>query len=149
MICIVRSAVDPKKILINQRYSDIRRTPKPVKDAVKQLVDDATAAREEYGWSIDKNARLKVTILYTMNDRRADVDGPGKRALDAIAAGLGFNDQRVDDFRQIRGPVGTPGIIAEVETLDHHDHVDPPSIDGDDGSGWFIMPGESVVVMRS
>lgn len=140
MICIVKSDVDPLDLRINNRYLDVRKVPPNITKAYKKLVSDAQKAGEEQGWlgRLNPKARIKMTFHYTWSHNRADVDGPSKRAQDAIAAGLGFNDNRVDVVTHIRTAIGDPSIQCVVETLDHHDPIPV-----DDEEGWSIGVGET------
>lgn len=142
MICSIKSDVNPLDLRINRKYRDVRKVDPIITRAFKQLVADAQKAGEEQGWvgNLPKDARLKMTFFYTMPHRRADVDGPSKRAQDAVANGLGFNDNRVDIVTNIRAPVGEPGIVCIVETLSHHV---PEPWEVDEDAEWTIGAGES------
>lgn len=136
-----RSDVDPKRIRINIRYTKISKVPPDVMAAQKQLVADLEPFMPE-GKKFPDDVRLGITIAYTMNDRKADLDGPSKRTIDQVAAAWGFNDSRIDHIRIIRNPVGTPGIEVEVYTIeDRHlpDHVPAPDEE------WEIGVGEIYV----
>lgn len=136
-----KSEVDPKEVRINIRYRDISRTPEPVKRACKQIASEAEAAKVAAGFYFDPQARFGVSVTYIMNDDRADVDGPGKRTLDSIAVGLGFNDNRVLDFRQKKTVGDIPHMMIEVWTLDHHEAVTPEPL----GDVWRIRVGETAI----
>lgn len=140
MIIVIESDVDPKSLRINHRYLNISRTPPEIAKAFKQLVADVQAVRDRIGATINKESRVEVHITYTMNDLRADVDGPSKRTLDAVAAGLGYNDGHNDVVVLRRGPVGNPGIHAIVKTLTHHDPV--PLEPVGEGEEWEIGSGD-------
>jgi Holliday junction resolvase RusA-like endonuclease len=148
MIVVIESGVDPKDLRVNHRYRDVRKLPPLIANAMKQLTKDAERAGKATGVEIpkDRRVRLKVSIWFTFNDMRADVDGPSKRTLDAIAAGLEFNDNRVDELTLVRSSVGPPGIVAVVETVGEsegdlvEDLVDDP---------WAILPGETYAAIRS
>lgn len=143
MICTIRSEVNPLDLRINNRYRDVRKVPPHISRAYKTLVADAQKQGEEQGWigNLPAKARIKMTFTYTMTHMRADVDGPSKRAQDAVAAGLGFNDNRVDVVTHIRGEVDeVPGIVCVVETLGHHD-PEPWLVPSD--SEWSIGVGET------
>lgn len=144
----IRSAVDPKDVRINQRYRDVRKLPPLIANAIKQITKDAQLAGQAAGVTIpkDRRVRLRVSVWYTFNDMRADIDGPNKRVLDAIAAGLEFNDNRVDEFHQYRTEVGTPGIVAEVETLGE---VEGDTIEALVDDPWALIPGETYAMIRS
>lgn len=138
-----KSEVDPKSIRINIRYRDISRTPEPVKRACTQIAAEAEAAKKANGFNFSPDANFGVDLIYVFNDKKADVDGPGKRALDSIAAGLGFNDNRVLDFRQRKtwDDTVSPHILIEVWTLDHHDPVEVEPLE----DAWRIRVGETSI----
>ena len=140
MRVVIRSRADPKNLRVNIRYQDIRKLPPIVAEAMSTLVEDAMKAGEEQGWNPGPDARLSAEFTITMADRRADLDGPEKRVLDAIARGLRFNDVRVD-YISLRRAVGEPGILAVVSTLDEPAPLEPPPVaEGD----WYLVPGEVI-----
>ena len=142
MKCVIVSDVNPLDLRINNRYRDVRKVPPHISKAYKQLVADAQEQGEEQGWigNLPKTSRIKMTFTYYMYHKKADVDGPSKRAQDAICAGLGFNDNRVDMVTHIRGEVREiPSIECVVETMDHHDPE--PWVVPDDAE-WTIAAGE-------
>lgn len=144
----ISSAVDPKDLRVNHRYRDVRKLPPLIANAMKKLTEDAQRAGVSHGVAIPKTpkVRLGVSIWFTFNDMKADVDGPSKRTLDAIAAGLEFNDNRVDELHLYRTDVGTPGIVAEVWTLED---IEGDQIEELIDSPWSLTAGEPFVHIRS
>lgn len=93
----------------------------------------------------DKRIRISLTLFITMNDVRADLDGPHKRIQDAIATGLNFNDNRIDNYQSTRMPVGEPGIHAIVETIGDAPGEDLPELE----DPWSITVGDTYADIRS
>lgn len=133
---------------VNHRYRDVRKLPPLIANAMKQLTRDAEMAGAATGVEIPKTprVRLEVSIWFTFNDMRADVDGPSKRALDAIAAGLEFNDNRVDGLHLYRTETGEPGIVAVVETLGE---VEGDEVEALTDDPWAMTVGEPFAMIRS
>jgi Holliday junction resolvase RusA-like endonuclease len=138
------SNVDPKRLRINIRYRDARKLSPDTLKAYHQVIEDVEKAVEREGIRFHPKARLELEMVFTMSDRRADLDGPAKRAQDAVSAGLGINDQRFDRITLIR-EVGEPSIRAIVSTLDNHEPEERPPLGT---AAWAIFPGESQAVYR-
>lgn len=139
MRVVVSSAVNPKEGRVNIRYRDITKLPPLIAKFINQLTTDAANAAKEQGWEPGTKSRLSVELVITMDDRRADLDGPLKRTLDALAAGLRFNDSRVD-YLSLRRRVGTPGIVAVVTTVGEAEPEEPVEAPSGD---WYLVPGET------
>lgn len=133
---------------VNHRYRDVRKLPPLIANAMRQLTRDAEMAVKASGVEFPKSSkvRLKVSIWFTFDSMRPDVDGPSKRTLDAIAAGCGFNDGRVDELNLYRTEVGTPGIVAVVETLGE---VEGDEVEALTDDPWAMTVGEPFAMIRS
>lgn len=130
--------VDPKSLRVNIRFQSNRTLPpivrKAMEDTKRVLEQDAIAQ----DWEVRPLDRYAMRLDIIMNDKRADLDGPIKRTIDAIADGLQINDQKIDELHVYRH-VGNPGIGYAVWTL-----VDDEDVE-EDPDGWFLIPGESFV----
>ena len=138
MFVTVSSLANPHNLRVNIRYRDIRKLPPEVAAAMHQLTQDADQAGKAARWNPPKNADLIVTIIFTFTSRRVDVDAAEKRALDALAAGLNFNDNRVQELHLTKKVGLTPGVWAMVETIGdvQPDPTPEPT------EGWFLVPGD-------
>lgn len=144
----IRSTVDPRDLRVNHRYRDVRKLPPLIANAMKKLTEDAQNAGKATGFEFpkDRKVRLRVSIWFTFDSMRPDVDGPSKRTLDAIAAGLEFNDNRVDELNLYRTEVGTPGIVAVVETMGE---VEGDEVEALTDDPWAMTVGETYAMIRS
>ena len=138
MFVIVQSSANPHNLRVNIRYRDIRKLPPDVAAAMHQLTQDADEAGKAQGWNPPKDAGLRVHIVFTYTNRRVDVDASEKRALDALAAGLNFNDNRVRELRLSKQLGLEPRIWAMIETID--DVL--PDVTTEPTDGWFLVPGD-------
>lgn len=146
MKMVVVTEADPKQLRTNIRYSDIRHLPPEVRAAMKQVAIDAQRARDEQGFWPHPKARFTLDMVITMPDKRVDLDGPLKRALDAMCRGADLMDSRIDEIHLYRAEIGPNRIEATFYTKGpYHDPVPPPPPD-DGGEDWVIMPGQSFTV---
>lgn len=83
------------------------------KKAQRYRVDVQAAILSRFGVIRPTEARLRVTILAVMPDRRVrDLSNLLKAAEDAMTASMVWgDDKQIDDIRVIRGPVEPPGYL--------------------------------------
>lgn len=125
--------VDPKELRVNLRFLSNGTLPPSVREAMKQTRETVERHADEQGWEVANGKdRYGAQFQFTMNDLRADLDGPLKRGMDAITSGLKINDGRIDEIH-LRRAVGEPSIKYVVWVL------------GNEEDEFFLIPGESFV----
>lgn len=84
-------------------------------DAAEQALLQALAA----GWRYEPGQRLAITVTFWFESLKSiqpsDIDNRWKLTGDALAAGLGYNDNVVDDLHQLRGGIDPEDPRAEIE----------------------------------
>ena len=127
--------VDPKSLRVNIRYLSNSTVPKIVRDAMNSVKEQVAIHAAEQGWKFIPKARYGASFIFCMEDRRADLDGPSKRTIDAVVDGLMINDGHIDELHFFRS-VGEPSICYQVWTLDIHDTED---VDAE----WYLVAGDN------
>lgn len=117
---MVESLVDPRILGVNNRYRTNAVTPKDVRAEQLQLALDVSGAVRDQGFVPGKCHR--AFLVFTVPNRRSDLDGPIKRVLDAIQDGIrmagyrDFNDNSFEDIHIYRKK-GEPQVSVRVVTL--------------------------------
>lgn len=107
--------VDPAMLRVNLRFKSGWTLPPVVREAREQVVAAARAAVQQTGW-LPGDAYVGVELVFYVDSRREDTDGPVKRVLDAVAEGAGFNDARVKELfvRRKIVPGGNEHILVRL-----------------------------------
>lgn len=85
---------NPTFLRVNLRFKNRQALPAPVREAIKRVTDEACEACKSAEWKTGK-AYVGIDVTFAVNTRKQDFDGPEKRVVDAIAAGCGFDDSRI------------------------------------------------------
>ena len=112
---------------INHYFMERVITPRGGKPRVMKIVGKhglafrkavAASIRERFGRISATDARLQVSIVAVMPDRRSrDIDNVLKATLDSLTqCGVWIDDSQVDDLRVIRGHVEKPGWLEVTVT---------------------------------
>lgn len=109
--------VNPKDLAVNTRFLSNKALPAVVREAKKQLAEVAQLemAAQNPGWRQSGTDHYIVSIAFHMPDKRNDVDGPLKRAIDAIFEGAGLFDSRVQEIYLKRYHVDEDQVGIDVE----------------------------------
>lgn len=105
--------LDPSDVRANIRFYNNGTLPPGVSKAMKAISEYCAGIAAETGWE-PGDAYVGMDLTFYMTSRRQDVDGPLKRAMDAIAQGMGFNDNRVQEVSVRRRIDPDPRMIARV-----------------------------------
>lgn len=86
--------VEPRNLRINLRYKHGHNLPPVVRDAMTQVRLASRCVADSIGWH-PGNEYLELHLRFVVNTRQIDIDAAHKRTQDALADGMGFNDNRI------------------------------------------------------
>ncbi len=125
-----RSNIDPKRLRVNLRgrtASGRIYTPHDLRAAMLELTEEAQLEMASQQVQVDRDDHYAINMTFYVADRRMDYDAPVKHAQDAICAGLGISDSRIEagNFRRFKAKKGNlPGMWITLSSVPIDCHED-------------------------